>query len=114
MSRCGTKKASTFRRMDVAYTVKDFGAKGDGLALDHEAIQAAIDLCSAEGGTVYVPTGNYRCGTIRLKSNVNLNLETGAAILGADDPALGPDREQGRSLCHRRCKDAPPGCPKSF
>ncbi|MGE5549363.1 MAG: glycoside hydrolase family 28 protein [Bacteroidota bacterium] len=75
----------------MVYNVQDFGAKRDNRTLDHEAIQAAIDRCAAEGGgTVHVPAGNYRCGTIRLKSNINLHLETGAEILGADDPSLYP------------------------
>ena len=45
--------------------VKDYGAVGDGVSLDTKAIQKAIDL----GGTVYIPEGIYRVGTLYLRSN---------------------------------------------
>ncbi len=67
-----------------ANNVRDFGAKGDGVSLDHKAIDAAINDCAAHGGgIVTVPVGTYLCGTIHLKSNVNLYLESGAKILAA-------------------------------
>lgn len=75
----------------MIYNVKDFGARGDNQTLDHEAIQAAIDRCSADGGgTVLIPAGNYLCGTIHLKSNLDLHLEMGAKIHGVADPVLYP------------------------
>ncbi len=66
------------------YNVKDFGAVGDGKTLDHHAINAAIDSCVAQGGgRVVLPTGTYLCGSIRLKSHVELHLSAGAKILAA-------------------------------
>ena len=45
--------------------VKSFGVTGDGVTLDTQAIQKAIDACSEnKGGTVWVPPGNYPMGTI--------------------------------------------------
>ena len=68
----------------VDYNVKDFGAKGDGKTLDHQAINAAIDTCVANGGgRVVLPAGTYLCGSIRLKSFVELHLAAGAKILAA-------------------------------
>ena len=66
------------------YNVRDFGARGDGKALDHVAINKAIDACVAGGGgQVLLPAGTYLCGSIRLKSNVDLHLMAGAKILAA-------------------------------
>ena len=66
------------------YNVRDYGAKGDGQTLDHEAINRAIDACTQQGGgQVELPTGTYLCGSIRLKSNVDLHLTPGARILAA-------------------------------
>ena len=66
------------------YNVCDFGAKGDGKTLDHLAINKAIDHCVDNGGgKVVVPAGTYLCGSIHLKSHVNLHLEAGAKILAA-------------------------------
>ncbi|MBR5747430.1 MAG: exo-poly-alpha-D-galacturonosidase, partial [Prevotella sp.] len=66
------------------YNVRDYGAKGDGKTLDHVAINKAIDACVAGGGgQVLLPAGTYLCGSIRLKSNVDLHLMAGAKILAA-------------------------------
>ena len=66
------------------YDVKDFGAVGDGKTLDHTAINRAIETCAAKGGgRVVVPAGTYLCGSIRLKSFVELHLSLGATILAA-------------------------------
>lgn len=67
------------------YDVRDFGAAGDGVALDTDAIQSAIDAChEAGGGTVLVSPGIYVTGTIYLKSDVNLHLSSGARLLGSE------------------------------
>ena len=66
------------------FNVKSYGALGDGVTLDHKAINATIDACAiAGGGTVLVPSGTYLCGSIHLKSNINLLIDAGAIILGA-------------------------------
>lgn len=67
-----------------AYNVKNYGAKGDGEQLDHTAINKAIADCAAHGGgTVNIPAGKYLSGSIHLLSNITLNLEAGATIVGA-------------------------------
>src|SRR5215470_6366958 len=63
------------------YNVRDYGAKGDGVAL-----HTAIDACNKDqGGTVLVPAGTFLTGTLELKSNVTLHLSAAAKILGAAD-----------------------------
>ena len=66
------------------YNVRDYGAAGDGKTLDHQAINRAIDACTAGGGgQVLVPAGTYLCGSIRMQDNVDLHLSFGATILAA-------------------------------
>ena len=66
------------------FNIRDYGAKGDGKALDSRAINAAIEAAVKDGGgQVLVPAGTYLCGSIRLKSNIELHLTTGATILAA-------------------------------
>jgi polygalacturonase len=66
--------------------VRDFGAKGDGVAKDTAAIQKAIDSAAARGGgTVLLPAGRYLAGTIRMKSNVTLHLAAGATLAASPD-----------------------------
>lgn len=66
------------------YNVKDYGAKGDGKALDSPAINAAIeDAVAHGGGQVFLPAGTYLSGSIRLKSNIDLHLSAGCTILAA-------------------------------
>ena len=80
------------------FNVKDFGALGDGLHLDTDAINKTIDAAfKSGGGSVYFPAGNYLSFSIRLKSNISLYLSAGSTIIAAnmeehhgkyDDPEL--------------------------
>lgn len=64
--------------------IADYGAIADGKTLNTKVIQKAIDDCSASGGgIVTVPTGKFLIGTIYLKNDVNLHLESGAVLLGS-------------------------------
>ena len=68
------------------YDVRDYGAKGDGLASDTAALQAAIDAAAARGGgLVIIPPGRYLSGTLHLRSNVSLRLCGGAALIASTD-----------------------------
>ncbi|WP_183579729.1 glycoside hydrolase family 28 protein [Mucilaginibacter sp. X5P1] len=74
----------------TGYNVKDYGAKGDGIALDSKAINNTIDAAAkAGGGTVFLPAGNYLSGSIRLKSNISLYLDQGAVIIATKSEANG-------------------------
>lgn len=69
------------------YDVRDFGAAPGGAAPATAAIQKAIDRCAADGGgTVYFPPGRFLSGGLVLRSNVALELEAGATLLGSTDP----------------------------
>ena len=66
------------------YNIMDYGAVSDTTLLSTEALQRAIDECSAAGGgRVVVPTGSYTIGSIVLRSNVHLLLELGATLYGS-------------------------------
>jgi len=58
-------------------------------------IQRAIDLAAAAKGTLSVPPGIYRCGQLRLKSELALYLAPGAILKGTGDIADYPGGEFG-------------------
>ena len=70
------------------FNIKNYGAIGDGVAMETEAVQKTIDAChDAGGGVVWVPAGDFQIGTIILKSNVTLSLDYGASLLGSTNVA---------------------------
>ena len=70
------------------FDVKTFGAKGDGMTADRDAIHKAIDAAvAAGGGTVYFPAGIYLTGSIRLRSNLTLQFESGARLEADTNPS---------------------------
>lgn len=72
---------------DSIFNVCAHGAQRDGQTLDTRAIQSAIDACAEwGGGTVYLPAGRYRTGSIFLRNNITLHLDAGAVILGSENP----------------------------
>ncbi|HEV8799802.1 TPA: multi-ligand-binding adhesin PfbA [Streptococcus pneumoniae] len=69
---------------DTALSVKDYGAVGDGIHDDRQAIQDAIDAAAQGlgGGNVYFPEGTYLVKEIVfLKSHTHLELNEKATIL---------------------------------
>lgn len=68
----------------MVFNVLDFGAKGDSLILDTEAIQKAINAASLHGdqAQVLIPGGHkYLIGTLVLKDNIEFHLEEDAELL---------------------------------
>lgn len=67
------------------HSIADYGAVNDGKTLCTEAIQTAIDQCTANGGgTVMVSGGGtYVTGTIYLKSHVTLHVDNGTVLQGS-------------------------------
>jgi polygalacturonase len=66
------------------FSINDYGAKGDGAALDTASIQRAIDAAAAVGGTVTMKPGTYLTGSIFLKSGVTLDVPEGATLIGSE------------------------------
>jgi exo-poly-alpha-galacturonosidase len=77
------------------FNIKDFGAIDTGVITDYtvngnndkivvntKAIQAAIDAATP-GSKVVVPAGTYTSGSLWLKSNMTLELQEGAVLLGS-------------------------------
>lgn len=64
----------------ISVNVKDYGAKGDGVADDAPAIQKAINALAATGGTVNIPAGIYMLGT---SAGSALNFPDGSGIQSA-------------------------------
>lgn len=81
--------SGAFAAASGVYNVRDYGAKGDGSWLDTPAINAAIEAAARDGGgQVLLPAGTYLCGSIRLKSNIDLHLAAGAKILAANPKSV--------------------------
>ncbi|MFK0009328.1 glycosyl hydrolase family 28 protein [Paenarthrobacter sp. NPDC090520] len=78
---------TTPARHRVVITHPAYKAVGDGQTLNTRAIQKAIDTCRTPGCTVVVPAGTFKTGAIFLHSDMTLELEDGARLLGSDDPA---------------------------
>ena len=69
------------------YNASMFGIKSNGTTLNTTSIQKGIDYVSENGGgrlVFYV--GRYLTGTIHLKSNVTIQLEEGAILVGSTNP----------------------------
>jgi polygalacturonase len=63
------------------YSIRDYGATSDTTRLSTVAINHAVEACYKHGGgRVVIPAGNYKSGTINLKSNVELYFLSGAAL----------------------------------
>jgi exo-poly-alpha-galacturonosidase len=68
--------------------ITESGAVGDNTTVNTKAIQTAIDTCAARkgGGTVVVPKGTFRSGSIFLKQGVNLLIEKDGVLKGTTNP----------------------------
>ena len=78
---------SSIQLLAKDYNASLFGIKSNGSTLNTTSIQKAIDYINENGGgrlVFYV--GRYLTGTIHLKSNVTIQLEEGAILLGSVNP----------------------------
>lgn len=69
------------------YNVSYFGIQSGGIVLNTRSIQYGIDYISQNGGGRLVfPSGKYLTGGIHFKSNVIIQLDEGAVLLGSVNP----------------------------
>lgn len=62
--------------------VNDFGAKGDGAAVDTTAIQKALDRGAGKHATITFRPGTYRIGSIFVKSGETLEIPKDVKLIG--------------------------------
>lgn len=93
-----------FPKYDI--NLRDFGGSPDGVTLNTNAFEKAIQHLSEKGGgTLNVPKGIWFTGPIVFSSNINLHLEKGALILFSPDFELYPLVETiFEGLDTRRCQ----------
>src|ERR1700750_3168795 len=74
----------------VTLTANDFGAKGDGAAVDTAAVQRALDAGAGRHATVTFRPGTYRIGAIFVKSGETLEVPKGVKLLGIQELSAYP------------------------
>jgi polygalacturonase len=81
----GVARATDAPAARPVFDVRTFGATGNGTTNDSPAVDATITAANAAGGgIVQFPPGTYLAGgSIHLKSNVTIQLDAGATLLGA-------------------------------
>ena len=74
---------------------KAYGAKGDGVTKDTDALQRAIDDCAARGGGTVKVGGAavFFTGPLLLKSHIKLEIASGTILAGSEEHADYPEME---------------------
>ncbi|GAF02107.1 glycoside hydrolase family 28 protein [Saccharicrinis fermentans] len=68
------------------FLVNDFGAIGDAITMNTQAIQNAINQAEkAGGGTVTFQSGIYLSGSLFIGDNINFHIPKGTMIIGSQD-----------------------------
>ena len=76
--------SQTYPQAKKTYNVADYGAQGDALKMNTEAIQKAIDDCAANGGGIVTfSPGIFLTGSVFIKSNVDFNIPKGTMLIGS-------------------------------
>lgn len=91
-SDCETKRSGASRPHSVSVT--EFGAVGDGVALNTKAFQNALfylnSFADKGGAQLFVPAGRWLTGSFVLISHLTLSLDKDAVIIGSTDPSDWP------------------------
>jgi polygalacturonase len=66
------------------FLANDYGAVGDGKAMNTAAIQKTIDAAAGDGGTVTFKPGTYLIGSLFLKSGITLEVPEGVTLIGSE------------------------------
>lgn len=67
------------------YVITDYGVESSAAKLQTAQIQAVLDFCKEDGGTVVVPAGEFLVSSLWMWSNTTLLLKEGAHLLGSED-----------------------------
>src|SRR3984957_4905458 len=90
-NRSGIQRKNLPGHLPLQLDISRFISRGDGLTNCTAFLQKEIDACAQSGGgTVYIPAGVYLTGTLWMRSNVTLHLESGAKLLGVPDVSAFP------------------------
>lgn len=92
--------AQSNRQPQMKLTITELGANNDGAFNNASIIQKAIDTVhAAGGGQVVIPSGGvFLSGSIAIKENVELFLETGATLRASSDYAAYTDDHNIKNL----------------
>jgi polygalacturonase len=69
----------------TVFYANDYGAQGDGKALNTTAIQKAIDAAAEAKGTATLKAGTYLTGSLFLKSGMTLDVPEGVTLVGSEE-----------------------------
>ncbi len=73
------------------FNITNYGAVGDSVTDNIQAIQKAIDACSGTNGSVIIPAGIFMSGQLMLKSNMTLWVSEGATLRGSPYKSAYPE-----------------------
>ena len=85
-----TASLTSWHGSDATFRPEDFGLVPSEKAT--RAIQSAIDKAGEHGGTVRLSGGDYVSGTLILRSNVRLMVDSGSRLLASTDLADYPEQ----------------------